>query len=140
MEVVEVARSWIGTKFHYTGRIKINENNKGGVDCIGLIMKVGEEIGMKYNNKNIINYDYLTYSRYPNNGEMKNFLDKYFIKTNEARTGNLLYFNFNDGLEHIAILSDKGIIHCYIEAGGVVEHGMSKFWEDKIMGYYSYGL
>ena len=140
MEVVEVARKWIGTRFHYTGRIKINQSNKGGVDCIGLILKVGEELGMSYNGKNIINYDYLTYSRYPNKGEMKKFLDKYFVKLEKPRIGCIVYFNFAGNLEHVGIMSDKGIIHCYVEAGGVVEHGLSEFWISKIKDYFQFSL
>lgn len=142
MYIVECARRWLGTKFHYTGRIKINNYNKGGVDCIGLIMKVGEEIGSNYNGKNIINYDYLTYSRYPNIGEMKRFLDKYFTKIDkeELRIGDLIYFNFNNNLEHIAIFTDKGIIHCYTEAGCVAENSLNNFWYSKIKAYYRYRL
>ena len=138
MEVVRVARKWIGTKFHYTGRIRINQNNKGGVDCIGLILKVGEELGVSYNGKNIINYDYLTYSRYPNKGEMKKFLDRYFVKLYKASIGCVVYLNFTDNLEHAGIITDKGIIHCYVEAGGVVEHVLGEFWVSKIVGYYGF--
>ena len=136
MDIVIIARKWIGTRFHYTGRVKINSNNKGGVDCIGLILKVAEEFGMTYNSKNIINYDYLTYSRYPNKGEMKKFFDKYFVKLDKPEIGCVVYFNFTDNLEHAAIWSNIGIIHCYIEAGGVVEHRLSNFWAEKIIGYY----
>ncbi|MDR0571954.1 MAG: hypothetical protein LBG48_03845, partial [Rickettsiales bacterium] len=78
-DIVETARGWLGTKFHYAGRVKINIMNNGGIDCIGLVMKIGEEINSKFLNKNIIYYDYLDYSRYPNHSEMKTFLDKYFI-------------------------------------------------------------
>lgn len=139
-KILRIAKSYIGTKFHYTGRIKINNNNKGGIDCIGLILKIGEEINSTYNNKCIINYDYLTYSRYPNNNEMYNFLEKYFIKIDkkQATIGDLIYINFNDKLEHIAILSDIGIIHCYVEVGKVVEHSLNKYWTDKIISYYRY--
>ena len=43
-KILRVAKSWLGTRFSYYGRVKINDKNKGGVDCVGLIMKVGEEI------------------------------------------------------------------------------------------------
>lgn len=139
--ITKIAKTWLGTKFHYCGRIKINKNNKGGVDCIGLIIKIGEEIGANYNGKNIINYDYLTYSRYPNIGEMKKFLDKYFIKINkeQAKSGDLVYMNFQDNLEHIAILISKTeIIHCYTTAGKVVKNTLDNYWKSKIKGYYRY--
>ena len=139
-KILKVAKTWLGTKFHYTGRVKINSNNKGGIDCIGLIIKVGEEINACFNGKNISYYDYLTYSRYPNQGEMKNFLDKYFLKISEKeiKVGDLVYMNFADNLEHIGILSNIGIIHCYVDVGIVVEHRLDDYWKSKIVGYYRY--
>lgn len=139
-KILKVAKTWLNTKFHYYGRIKINKFNAGGVDCIGLIMKVGEEINAKYDNKNIIYYDYNTYSKYPNTNELENFLNKYFIKIEkiEAKIGDLLYFRFENNLEHIGIISDLGIIHCYIEAKKVVEHILDAYWKEKIIGYYRY--
>ncbi len=139
-KILKIAKSWVGTKFHFNGRIKKNQNNKGGVDCIGLILKVGEEINSTYNGKNIINYDYLTYSRYPNKNEMRIFLNKYFIKISkkQAKAGDLVYFNFENKLEHIAIITDVGILHCYIEVKMVVEHSLNNYWNKKILGYYRY--
>lgn len=139
-KILKVAKSWLGTKFHYAGRIKKNEFNDGGVDCIGLILKIGEEIGSTSNGKNIVTYDYLNYSRYPNFGEMQKFLGKYFMKITkkQAKIGDLIYFNFPNRLEHIAIISDIGIIHCYIEAKSVVEHHLNNYWFEKIVEFYRY--
>ena len=139
-KILKVVKSWLNTKFHYGGRIKINNQNSGGIDCIGLIMKVGEEINSKYNNKNIIYLDKTNYSKYPNNFEMKEFLDKYFIKIDkkQVKTGDVVYMNFDNNLEHIAIISDVGIIHCYVEAKKVVENTLNDYWFDKIKGYYRY--
>ncbi len=139
-QIVEIARTWLGTRFHYTGRIKKNNLNNGGIDCIGLIIKVGEEMEFCVHGKNIVNYDYLDYSRYPNHGEMKNFLDRYFKKINklELSHGDIIYLNFPNKLEHVAIISDIGMIHCYVEAGKVVEHGINSYWLEKIVGYYRF--
>lgn len=139
-KILKIAKSWIGTKFHFNGRIKKNDYNNGGVDCIGLILKIGEEVNSTYNGKNIINYDYLTYSRYPNKSEMKNFLDKYFIKISEkqVKIGDLMYLNFDNKLEHIAVITDVGILHCYVEVGKVVEHTLDDYWIRKIKGYYRF--
>ncbi len=139
-KIVEIARTWLGTKFHYTGRVKKNGINNGGVDCIGLIIKVGEEIDFCANGKNIINYDYLDYSRYPDHKEMRNFLDSHFKKITkmELSFGDIIYLNFQNMLEHVAIFSDIGMIHCYVEAGKVVEHRINTYWQEKIVGYYRF--
>lgn len=139
-KILNISKTWLGTRFHFNGRIKKNQNNAGGIDCIGLILKIGEEVNSTYNGKNIIYYDYLTYSRYPNKWEMEEFLNKYFIKITEkqAKIGDLIYFNFTNKLEHIAVISDIGIIHCYIEAKQVVEHNLNDYWKEKIIAYYRY--
>lgn len=139
-KILKVARSWLNTKFHYGGRIKINKINYGGIDCIGLIMKVGEEINSRYNDKNIISLDKTNYSKYPNNFEMKEFLDTYFIKIskNQLKVGDIVYMNFNNNLEHVAIVSNIGIIHCYVEAKKVVENTINEYWYNKIKGFYRY--
>ena len=144
MDIINIANSWIGTKFHYTGRIKKNNYNKGGVDCIGLIIEVGKECGSKINGKSLKYYDYLTYSQYPNCGEMQQFLNKYFLKINkdELQSGDLIYFNFNNKLEHIAIYDKErnAIIHCSASAKKVFCESITDYWEEKIIGYYRYIL
>lgn len=139
-KILKVAESWLGTNFHFYGRIKINRNNRGGVDCIGLIIKIGEEINSSFQGKNIIKYDRNDYSRFSHNSELKSFLDKYFlsISIKDLKAGDILYFNFDNGLEHVAIVSKIGIIHCYIEVGCVVEHILNKYWKDKIKYCYRY--
>ncbi len=138
--IQKIARTWIGTKFHYRARIKINKRNNGGVDCIGLILKVGEEINSTYNGKNIISFDDTNYSKFFGGFEMKKFLDKYFLKIDKgyAKSGDIAYINFKNGLEHVAILSDIGLIHCYVEVGKVVEHFITEYWKGKIKNFYRY--
>jgi cell wall-associated NlpC family hydrolase len=139
-KILRTAKKWVGTRFHHNGRIIRNGENLGGVDCIGLAMAVGKTVGSTCNGKNIASYDYLTYSRYPNQGEMKDFLDRRFVKIDEkeAKIGDLIYFNFDNRLEHIAIISDAGIMHCCVEARRVVEHALDDYWRRKIRGYYRY--
>ena len=139
-KILKVAKSWLNTKFHYGGRVKINNQNNGGIDCIGLILKIGEEINSTYNGKNIIMFDQTNYSKFSNDFEMKKFLDKYFIKIRkkDVKIGDIAYINFNNNLEHVAIISDIRLIHCYVEARKVVEHSLNQYWKDKIKCFYRY--
>jgi cell wall-associated NlpC family hydrolase len=137
----EIVNSWLGTKFHYAGRIKKNKLNRGGIDCVGLIIKIGEELNAMSNNKNIIYYDYINYSRYPNCGEMKIFFDKHFekIKKENLKKGNLIYFNFKNKLEHAAIyLKDYEILHCSASSKIVVKEKLTPFWIEKIVDSYKF--
>ncbi len=62
--VMEIARSWVGTKFHHQGRRK-----NVGVDCIGLIVGVAQELGLNVEDKT-------DYAREPKDGELKAALEK----------------------------------------------------------------
>ena len=142
-KIEKTALSWLETRFHYYGRIKKNALNMGGVDCIGLIIEIGKEIEAKYDGKNIKYYDYLTYSRCPNVGEMKKFLDNYFIKINKQQlsVGDLIYFNFQNHLEHIAVyVSNNSIIHCSSSTRKVIKEPLGEYWREKIIGWYRYKL
>ncbi len=41
LEVVRVARTWLGTPYHHQGRVK-----GAGVDCAGLSVGVAKELGL----------------------------------------------------------------------------------------------
>jgi len=40
-QVVEVARTWLGTPFHHQGRVK-----GVGIDCVGLTIGIAQELGI----------------------------------------------------------------------------------------------
>jgi cell wall-associated NlpC family hydrolase len=44
--VIDEARSWLGTAFHFGGRVKISANDKGAVDCAQFIAAVYEACGV----------------------------------------------------------------------------------------------
>lgn len=138
----EISNQWIGTKFHYFGRIKKNKYNNGGVDCIGLIIKIGEELGaIGDNNKNIIFSDFLNYSRYPNKKELYNSLIKNCrkIKQNNIKTGDLIYFNFENNLEHIGILiNNNEFLHCSAISKSVILESLNEYWKNKIKDIFRF--
>jgi hypothetical protein len=125
--ILPIVRSWIGTRFLYHGRIKINDKNLGGVDCLGLILGVADEIGAIYNGKPLSFYDNLSYKKIPQKNQLKNAMDKYFIAVhaNNRQIGDIALFEINKEICHLGILSDIGLIHCYLQAKKVVEHGLA---------------
>ena len=127
-EIIKSAQSWIGTRFRYHGRVRINEKNYGGVDCIGLILGVADEIGAKHNNKLLSFYDDISYKKIPQKNQLRDIMDKYFININpkDIQIGNIALFQINKEIQHLGILSDIGLIHSYLQARGVVEHGLSR--------------
>ncbi len=39
---------------------------------------------------------------------------------------------FTEYPQHVALISDQGIIHAYIQARRVVEHRLDQTWQDRI--------
>lgn len=55
------------------------------------------------------------------------------IEPSTALVGDILLFGAGGGpAHHCAFLTPVGLIHCYREAGKVVEHGFSSWWQAKL--------
>ena len=60
-DIVTQARGWLGTPFHHQARLK-----KVGCDCLGLVVGVVDELGLKDSTGTLLaSYDEVTYSREP---------------------------------------------------------------------------
>ena len=129
-EVVEIARKWLGTKFHHQGR-KIGV----GVDCIGLIVGVARELGLPVE-------DRVDYAREPKDGELQMAMEKYLVPS-ELKPGFVVLFKLEKEPQHVGIVTDYdgkglGLIHAYIQARKVVEHNLDASWAFKIVAVYGY--
>ena len=127
-KIVSEARTWIGTKFQHQGR------TRSGVDCIGYLNEI---------RNNVFNLDEglaKTYSlRVPPTmavAELKRRLIK--INKSEALPGDILLFRGLTNSVHLAILTDKGMIHSFMKFGKVVEHGFSAAWKRRLMGAFRF--
>lgn len=139
-EIVLQAREWLGTPFVHQGRLK-NE----GCDCLGLIMGVASELGLKINNIPISEYDEKNYPRVPDGKKLQEKLSEILFKKEKfnAKAGDIFLMNFGGNPQHMGIFSDYNnspalaIIHCYSQVGKVVEHRLNDFWFSKIEQIYS---
>ena len=70
-QIVAQARTWLGTKYHHQGRLKKSQRGPGGVDCLGLVIGVIDELGMQDGNgKALVHADEFNYSMYPERGRL----------------------------------------------------------------------
>ena len=46
-DIINQARTWLGTKYHHQGRLKKSSRGDGGVDCIGLVIGIIDELGIQ---------------------------------------------------------------------------------------------
>lgn len=116
-QIVERASQYLGTPFRHQGR------NKHGVDCVGLVIVVGADLGIFPRKLDRINY-----GRSPSRGELEAKLYKYCLKTDKLVPGCVVAIRWNTELAHCAFYTGATLIHSYENAGGVVEHGFRGRW------------
>ena len=144
--IVNQARTWIGTKFHHQGRLKKSKIQSGGVDCIGLLVGIIDELKIENKHRLILSkYDETNYSALPDGKKLQNAMDKHFdiISTESLQPSDILLIRFHDNPQHIAIVSDHpsgelGMIHCYSASGKVVEHILTDKWQRMIVKAYRF--
>lgn len=122
-DVIEAARGWLGTPWHHQGRLK-----GVGVDCVGLIVCVCRELGIKVD-------DVTDYQRFPDGVKLAAELERQLIKTNDLLAGTVILFRVSRLPQHIGICSPIGIIHAHM-GSKVVETTLSQTWRSRIVGMY----
>lgn len=127
-EIVAAARSYLGVRFHHQGR------NRAGLDCGGLLACVMRDVGLSTAG------DFAGYSLSPSTASIRAALEKSAAVPVPVRSygpGDVLLMCFDVEPQHIAIATDAGIIHSYLMARRVVEHGLDERWRGRILAAYS---
>lgn len=145
-QIVAQARTWLGTKYHHQGRLKKSERGLGGVDCIGLIIGVIDELGIQDGAGNsLTKADETNYSMYPEQGRLVASIKQHLreVPKDKMRIGDVLLFKTFKDPQHVGFLSDYpsggfGIIHCNSSAGKVVEQPISEAWAKMITHVYRF--
>lgn len=121
-DFVALARTWKGTPFHHQGRLK-----GVGVDCIGYAVELAKEAHILTPN------DITNYARYPHDDTLLLGLQSHLeeIPVKDILPGDILLFKIYKDPQHIAILTDLGIIHAVEQ--GVVETGFDDMWKKRLV-------
>lgn len=134
-QIVDTARTWLGTPFHHQARVK-----GVGCDCLGLVVGVVDELGLKdKNGQNLASYDESAYSREPDGAYLKQKLTDLLeeVPVAQAQAGDLALFSVRDNPQHLAILTDYegglGMIHAYAPARKLVEHRLDSDWNSRLV-------
>jgi hypothetical protein len=141
--VVASARGWLGTRFHHQGRLKKTDKHKGGVDCLGLLVGVAQELELLATTGELITvYDKLEYTHTPDTQQLKNTLENILahIPHGDICAGDVVLMNIDAMPQHLGIITDvagdMGIIHAYAPARAVVEHRLDVFWRRRIVAAF----
>ncbi|MBX9726212.1 MAG: C40 family peptidase [Rickettsiales bacterium] len=137
-DIVVRARTWLGTPFHHQARLKGK-----GCDCLGLIIGVVDELGLKDAHGRLLSaYDEITYPKEPDGAylieKLTGLLDE--VPIADARAGDLALFKVRENPQHLAILSDYdntlGMIHSFAPSRRVVEHRLDDDWKSRLLKVY----
>lgn len=126
--LIAEARSWLGTPWHHQASLK-----GVGCDCIGFVRGVAE----KFVGPMPIVLDYpATWHLYRAEPRLYLGFNERCeeITPDDARTGDVLLFGAGKGPAHHCayVTPSGGLIHCYREAGAVVEHDLTEWWRRKL--------
>lgn len=136
-EIVAEAKSWLNTPWHHQGRFK-----GVGVDCIGLVIMVGVDLGLL--DATLMEIEELhNYGRFPQAVRLIKYLDENFdrIPKTQGRPGDVGVFQFSPaGEKHMGILSEYGIIHALNSPSvmKVVEHRIDDRWRGYMVRVYGF--
>jgi NlpC/P60 family putative phage cell wall peptidase len=126
--VIAEARSWLGTPWHHQASLK-----GVGCDCIGFVRGVAKPFAGEVP----IPLDYPeTWHLYRAEPRMylgfKEHCEE--IAPADALAGDILLFGAGKGPAHHCayVTPDGGLIHCYREAGKVVEQALTEWWRGKL--------
>lgn len=127
-QIVSAARRYLGVRYRHQGR------NRQGLDCIGLLICVARDVGY------VAEGDRLDYSRQHNGVALRAGLDANAvpIAVDQYKPGDILLMRFDTLPQHVAIVTDKGMIHSFLTARRVVEHRLSDDWQARIVAAYSF--
>ena len=126
--IVECAREQLDIPYLHQGR------NINGIDCVGLIYRVGLLCGYK------IEYPQ-GYEQVPNPEFLYEGLEANLVRVDDHRKpspGGILVIRFGVDPQHLAIFTGSTIIHAYERAGKVVEQNYSDVWKKRTLRAYSY--
>ena len=138
--VIAAAKEWIGTPFLHAGRDK-----SGGVDCIGLIVCVAEELGLcDARGVPLKKRDERGYGRSGVALKLRRALGECLapVPLDAAAPGDVLLCRIGKTPQHVAFLShvkeQYTLLHALETAQKVTEHRLSDNWRRRFVSAYRF--
>lgn len=137
--ITVAARSWLGTRFHHQGRLKKNATHKGGVDCLGLLIGVANELDLRTSQgMPLSHFDETDYTHAPDQAKLYGRLCGVLnhIPQSGINPGDVLLLEIDGRSQHLGIAGELmgqiSLIHAYAPARAVVEHCLDAYWKSKV--------
>jgi NlpC/P60 family putative phage cell wall peptidase len=140
--IVEAARSWVGTPFMH------QQSLKGvGVDCVGVILGVGRELGILEISPEEW-APFAAYTRQPNPARMRKAMRRFLSESlvpacDIAPVGSIGWFGWRADLPmHLAIVGEfegrRTMIHAFEHMGRCVENTIDDLWRRRVDSWWNF--
>ena len=129
-QIIAEARALLGTPWAHQGRTP-----GVGIDCAGVVVHILALNGIRY--------DVSGYAYEPN-GELTLHADSCLTRISKAafQPADVLVFRIKKLPQHVALATDKGILHSFNRGPGtlskVVETGLTDQWRAHIVAAYKF--
>ena len=143
-QIVAAARSYVGTRFAHQGRRKACGKDRGGIDCLGLLIGVAAECRLMHEGRPLCDADRRDYGHIPNSQRLQDALNKHLMAKSQFRLepADILLLSIDNNPQHLAIVGeyngDQTLIHAYAPVRGVVEHRLDEGWRARIVAAYRF--
>ncbi len=130
LRIVDLARSLVGTRFKHQGR------TKEGLDCVGVVIKVGSELGL-------LDYDVSDYQKRTSGHSFLHYMrEAKLVSKNwkKRAVGDILLMHDQHFPCHLALLScdlPQTIIHAHSSRRCVLEE-LYEPWKNRFVGLYEF--
>ena len=129
-QIIAAGRALLGTPWAHQGRTP-----GVGIDCAGVVLHILKLNGMTYE---VNGYPYEP------NGELMAHADACLTRVSKAafQPADVLVFRIKRLPQHIALVTDKGILHSFNRGAGtlskVVETSLTDQWRSHIVAAYKF--
>lgn len=143
-DIVLAARSWVGTPYHHGAQLK-----GVGVDCVGVILGVGAELGY-FTPERLVEFrqKYGGYARTPNPARMRKGMLDYLRPLDWRQNqippeGSIGWFQWRENLPmHLAIVATfdgrRTMIHAFEPVDKCVENSLDELWLSRVNSWWQY--
>lgn len=145
-QIIECARTWVGTAFVHQGRVKKNRYIEGGCDCIGLVIGIAKELKLKVVNNSVYKGRYIsdfdTHDYGNSNTDLYYYIKKLSIldekPISQLDISDVIIFKILNFIDHIGIYSEKNtIIHSIYRRKKVIEQIYDQSWKNRTFAIFS---
>lgn len=129
-DIAMEAKSWVGTPYVHQARLK-----GVGVDCIGLVLEVGRNLG-------VVDFDYADYSMMPDGVTLMERVRKHFVPGGSPMPGAIGVFKWRVHPQHFCVFGECNgvltIIHAWQRTDRCVEVSFDKVWRGRLASVWHF--